>query len=201
MLDIAGHDRRWTWLKTVDSFNTIVGTREYSLRRDTKLPIHQMWMEGINRQRIDRIPTSQFVEQVPNPELATGLPRLFDEEGVDSSGAPVVSLYPIPSTIVEVKYRFTRQILPASDPSQDVRVVWGLPVNMLEVLTQNAAAMAMQGTNSSNYFQVKGTARQLTEEAYAADQAKPHTSFRAPMISDRDSVQDGPMLPPAFGRD
>lgn len=199
-LSLAGNDRRWSWLKTKDSFNTVSSQREYSIREDVKF-IHQMWMEGVNRQRIDRIPTSQFVEQVPNPELSTGIPRLFDEEGVDSTGAPVISLYPVPASALEVKYRFTRDILPFKDDSNDIRVIWGMPPRLLEALTQKAAALAIQGTNSQKFRELDALAESLIEDAYAADQAKPYTTYRAPMIEGRDAISDGPQLPPTYGRD
>lgn len=199
-LYISGHDRRWTWLQTKDIFKTTGQVREYSIRQDVKT-IHQMWMQGANRQRIDRIPTSQFVERVPNPDLATGIPRLFDEEGVDSSGAKIVSLYPIPASALDIYYRFTRQIMPPRAPEADIRVLWGMPPTMLEVLTQKAASLALQGTNSSKSTELAGMAEQLIDAAYAADQAKPATTYRAPMIDGRDAITDGPMLPPSFGRD
>lgn len=199
-LYIAGPDRRWTWLKTKDSFMTIASTREYSLREDMK-QIQQMWMEGTNRQRIDRIPTSDFVERVPNPELATGIPTLYDEEGVDSSGAPVISLYPVPPSALEVFYRFTRQVMPPNDPSADIRSLWGMPPQLLEALTQKASALALQGVSSSKYMDLNALAEQLIEDAYASDQSKTTTIFRAPLIDSRDEISDGPRLPPQFGRD
>ncbi len=186
-LSIAGQDKRWTWLQVKDSFNTIAQTREYSLRDDMKV-LHQMWMQGTNRQRIDRIPTSSFVERVPNPDLATGIPRLYDEEGVDSSGAPVISLYPIPASALEVFYRFTRQLNPPKDDSADIRVVWGMPINLLEALTNKAAALCLQGVNSSRFDILNATAEAMIAEAYASNQSKTPTTYRAPIIEGRDAI-------------
>lgn len=199
-LYIGGHDRRWTWLKTKDSFFTTLGTREYSLRDDTK-QIHQVWIQGTNRQRIDRMPTSQFVERVPNPELATGIPTLFDEEGVDSGGARIISLYPVPNGALEIFYRFTRRLMPFKDPTNDIRVLWGMPPEMLDVLTQKAAALAVQGISSSRFADLNMMAEQMIQAAYADDQAHPATTYRAPLMEGRDAILDGPMLPPQFGRD
>jgi len=200
-LSITGSKkRRWSWMKTKDSFNTISGTREYSLRDDVKT-IHQMWMEGTNRQRIDRIPTSDFVERVPNPDTATGTPRLFDEEGVDSSGARIVSLYPVPSSVIEVLYRFTRRITMPRDPSADMRVTWGMPGELLEGLTNKAAALAVQGVNSDKYIELNTLAEMQIDDEYASDQESTPTTYRAPMIEGRDAISSGPMLPATFGRD
>lgn len=199
-LEISGRKRRWTWLKTKDSFLTVLGNREYSLRVDAK-EIHQVWIQGTNRQRLDRIPTSAFVERVPNPELATGIPTLFDFEGVDSNGATIISLYPVPSTALTIYYRFTRRIMPPRDPSNDIRVVWGMPPELREPLVQKAAALAIQGISSSKYDAMNEFAEMLISDAYADDQTSPATTFRAPLMEGRDAILDGPMLPPQFGRD
>lgn len=200
-LSIAGTEaRRWSWLKTQDSFMTVATEKEYSIRQDVKV-LHHLWMEGVSRQRIDRLPTTQFVERVPDSSLATGIPRLFDEQGVDSSGAKIISLYPVPASQLEVFYRFTRKIVPFTDPSQDIRVLWGMPEQLLEALIQKSTALAAQGISASKFAELTTFAESLVEAAYADDQNSTPTTFRAPMIQGRDALEDGPMLPPQFSRD
>lgn len=198
MLALAGTNRRWTWLKVKDTFNTISATREYSIRRDVKV-LHQLWMSGANRQRIDRIPTSTFVERVPNPTEASGNPRFYDEEGVDSSGAKILSLYPVPASILEINYRFTRQIVPILTPEADIRSYWGVPEHLLEALTNKAAAFAMRGANNTKAMELEGLANAQIDEAYASDQESTPTTFRAPMQEGRDAVSDDVMLPSVYG--
>lgn len=199
-LALSGFDRRWTWLQVKDTFDTVIQQQEYSLRDDMKV-LHQMWMQGTNRQRIDRIPTSQFVERVPNPDLATGIPRLFDEQGVDSSGAKVISLYPNPNAALTVYYRFTKRIMPPRDPSATIQTLWGMPAELLEPLVQKATAFALQGVNSARYEELNQLAEMLINDAYACDQAKPHTTYRAVMVEGRENIMDGPMLPSTYGWD
>lgn len=200
-LSIAGNEqRRWSWLKSVDSFMTSATVQDYQIRRDVKV-LHHLWMEGVSRQRIDRLPTTQFVERVPDSSLATGIPRLFDEQGVNSSGAKIISLYPVPASELEVFYRFTRQIVPFNDPSADIRTLWGMPENLLEPLTNKAIALAAQGTSSAKFAELTTFAEQMIDDAYASDQSKQYTTYRAPMIQGRDALEDGPMLPPQFSRD
>lgn len=200
MIDLCGHDRRWSWLKTTDFVTTSSGENEYSLNQNVK-KIHEVWIKGNNRQKLDRIPTSKFTELVPNEELATGVPRLFDEQGVDSSGAKVMSFYPVPSGEYEIWYRYTRYISPCKDDQKDLRAYWGLPENLLNPLTQKAAAFCMQGTNNSKARELNDEADRLIAEAYAADQARPDTTYRAPMQDEAAMVSTGPMLPPQFGRE
>jgi len=198
MLALAGTNKRWSWLKVKDTFNTISGTREYSLTRDVKV-LHQMWIDGANRQRIDRLPTSTFVERVPNPDDATGTPRLYDEEGVDSSGAKVISLYPVPSSILEINFRYTRQIVPILTPEADIRSYWGLPAHLLEALTTKSAAFALRGVNGTKSMELEALANAQIDEAYASDQEGTTTTFRAPMQEGRDRFSDDVMLPPTYG--
>ncbi len=201
MIDLAGHDRRWSWLRVKDSFITETGVREYSLNADVRVLEHRMWMQGATRGSIDRLPSAQFVERVPNPDDSTGTPRLFDEEGVDSSGCKVVSLYPVPPSDLEIFYRYSRHIAPISEGSTDVRVAWGLPQNLLGPLTKKAAAFALLGVSGERAEKLEAQADAEIEAAYGADQAKPYTSYRAPMQDTYDALSDGPMLPPQFGRE
>lgn len=198
-LDIVGHDRRWTWLKTKDSILTIAQTSEYSLRDDVNELLPQMWMEGATAGPIRRVPSTEFVQRVPDPSTTFGNPCLFDEQGVDSSGSRVISLYPIPSSQLEIFYRFSRTLMPFSDDSNDIRVIWGMPPKLLNPLTQKAAALASQGVSSTKYVELTKLADSMIEEAYAADQAKPNTEYRAPMHGERDHFTEWPQLPPRFG--
>lgn len=200
-LSIAGGEqRKWSWLRVKDFLTTVASVNEYSIRRDAKV-IHEFWIPGTNRQRLDRLPTSIFTERVPNPELATGIPRLFDEQGVDSSGAKVFSFYPVPNDAIEIWYRFTRQILPFKDDSKDIRALWGFPEHMLEPLIQKSAALTVQGHNAERFLELDANAEALIAVAYADDQLKTNTTYRAPMIQSRDAQPDGPMLPPQYSKD
>lgn len=198
MIDINRKNRRWSWLKQIYSFNTVANQRIYSLDPTVK-KIQQVWITGISRQRIDRIPTTKFVELVPNPELATGIPRLYDFEGVDSNGAIQISLYPMPGSLYPINVGHTKKIMPIKEDTTDVRSWWGMPDNLLSALTQKSAAYACQGINNSKYSELDMAAEALIEDEYAADQENPQTSFRAPMGDEFSMIADGPMLPPTFG--
>jgi hypothetical protein len=198
MLDITRKDRRWTWMNTVYDINTAQGVRIYSLDVTLK-KLSYIWVTGLSRQKIDRIPTGKFVELVPNPELSQGIPRLYDEEGVDSQGALQISLYPVPSGIYALKYRGPRKIVPIKEDETDVRAWWGMPDSLHEALLQKAAAFACRGVNNAKSTELNMAAEALIEDEYDADQAKPGTSFRAPMGDEWDMISDGPMLPPQFG--
>lgn len=202
MIYIVGHDRRWSWLRTKQSFMTIADTREYSLQREVRADIEQFWMEGANRGTIRRVPTGQFVKAVPDPASYSGTPYLFDYEGVDSSGCIVISLFPTPSAAVEIFYRHTKQITPINDPDKDIRQYWGLPQNMLEPLTQKAAAIMVQGVNGKRFQELNTEAERLILEAYAADQSKQNTTYRAPMHDENmPFIVEDVLLPPEFGRE
>lgn len=198
MIDIAGHDRKWSWLRTKSSLFTIAEVEEYSLEREVRADISHFWMEGATRGKIYRVPTGKLVKAIPDQSGYSGNPSLFDYQGVDSSGCVVVSFFPTPASRLEIFYRFTRQIKPLSEPDKDIRSAWGIPQDMLEVLTQRAAALMVQGVNSERFKEMNASSRMLIDEAYSADQSRTNTTYRASMQGQHDSIADGPVLPPEF---
>lgn len=195
---IAGHDRRWSWLHVKDSFNTVANTEEYSLNQDVR-ELTSIWMEGSNRQKLDRIPTTQFTELEPESSSVTGTPRLYDRKGVDSSGCMVISLYPVPSSSIEVFYRYYRHLLPIKNSQADVVSSWGLPINLVPVLIEVATALSYQGLNDTRFNDQFTLAVGSIDNAYAADQSRPDTIYRA---KDQAAVLDqysGGRLPAEFG--
>lgn len=198
MISIAGHDRKWSWLKVKDSFDTVADTREYSLPQEVRGDLHQIWIGSDAPGVIQRVPTGQFVRSMPDPDSYSGNPYLFDFEGVDSSGCMVISLFPTPSSALEVFYRYTRHIRPISDEDKDVRQYWGLPQNMLETLITKAAAICVRGSSGERYDELNAEAEMQIAEAYAADQARLNTTFRARMIDESAGGQDV-QLPVEYG--
>lgn len=201
MIYIAGHDRKWSWLRTKDSLTTTIGVREYSLQREVRADISHFWMEGAARGKIYRVSTGRFVKAIPDPDNYSGNPYLFDYEGVDSSGCLVVSFFPTPAAATEIFYRYTRQIKPINDEDKDVRAYWGLPQNMLEVLTQKAAALAVQGVNGTRFKELNADAEAMLQDAYSCDQSRTNTNFIAPMQGEGEPLGEGVLLPPEFGRE
>lgn len=199
MIDIAGHDRKWSWLRVKDSFYTVAGTREYSMQAEVRGDIAQMWMEGAHRGKLTRIPTTQFVNAEPDVNTTSGTPMFFDYEGVDSSGCRVISLFPTPASAIQVFLRYTREIQPISDESKDVRAYWGLPASMLNALIQKSAALVVQGVSTERYDILNNAAEMIIADAYAADQSMSNTKYRAPMIGSEDQDMD-PRLPPQYDR-
>ena len=196
---IAGHDKRWSWLYAKDSVLTEVGQEEYSLACDVR-ELTSMWMEGSYRQKLDRIPTTQFTQLEPQSSSVTGTPRLYDLRGVDSSGNKVISLYPVPSVgSIEVFYRYYRQLLPLTDQQKSVISGWGMPVNLVPVLIEVATALSFQGLNDTRYNDQFTIANGSIESAYAADQARPDTIYRARDQAATLGADDGgARLPPEF---
>lgn len=200
IIEIAGHDRNWSWLRVKDSFLTTSGVREYSLDREVRSDVSHFWMQDSNRGVIHRVPTGQFVKSEPDEDSTSGIPEYFDYEGVDSSGAQVFSFFPVPSSAIRIYFRYTRQPKPIQDESKDVRVAWGLPQNMLPVLTKKAAALCVEGVNSTRYDKLNAEAEAMIEIAYAADQSRKNTRYRAPLSSDT-PMRDDVRLPPEFGEE
>jgi hypothetical protein len=193
MVKIAGHDRRWSWLRTKDKILTVAGRYEYSLRVDAK-EVTKFWMEGANRGEIIRIPEG-FEEDA---NLTQGVPNLYDWRGVDSQGARVVTFYPAATPGIEIWYRFFKHIMPIKDGSCDVRTYWGIPPNIAELLIEVTTALAWQGINDKRFSDQVVMVSQMIDDAYAADQSNVGTRYRA-QSQEGSKADDEPHFEPRFG--
>lgn len=193
---IAGHDKRWSWLHAKDYFTAVADQEEYSLNQDVK-ELTGVWLQGSSRQKLDRIPTTQFNEIEPESDIISGTPRIYDIKGVDSSGCKVISLYPVPDSGVEVWYRYYKQLLPIRNQQSDVCSSWGMPVNIVPILIEVATALSFQGLNDTRFNDQLSLAISSIENAYAADQGRPDTRYRARDQIGIDMYSDG-RLPSNF---
>jgi len=194
---VAGNNRRWTWLMIKDSFHTSQGIEEYSLNQDVAVT-QMFWMEGSNRQKLDRIPSARFRELVPNSTEDSGNPRLYDFAGVDSSGCKVVTLWPIPGGDLEIFYRYRRFILPIQDKEANVWGRWGMPPNVMECLIEYATALMFKGVDDRRHNEQLGQAEAMVLDAYAADQENLDTTQRIPFDHDQ-FYNDEPVFEARFG--
>lgn len=195
---IAGGNRRWSWALVKDSFMAASGVEEYSLNQDVGT-LQMVWLEGNNRQKLDRIPSRQFRELVPDPINDSGIPRLYDFNGVDSNGCKVITLYPIPSGQVEVFYRYRRLLLPIQNGETNVWARWGMPPNIIECLIEYATALSFKGIDEARHDRQLAQAEAMVLDAYGDDQENMDTRIRIPF--DEEMEDEGEvLLPPQFGR-
>jgi hypothetical protein len=195
---IIGHDRKWSWLYVVDSFETAADVETYSLNQDTR-SLLMLWKTGDNRGPIDRIPSRQFRKYVPDESTYSGVPRLWDEAGVDTNGSKVISLFPVPDNTYTVKYQYYRHLLPVRNDQTNLWAYWGMPPNIIEILIQMATALTFKGIDDDRYQTDIAEAEAMIVDAYAADQEKGNTIIRAPAEDPDNFFSDGPMMPWNFG--
>lgn len=198
---MTSRGKRWNWLRVKDSVLTTLGEEEYSLPEDFRKE-EMFWIQGSNRQKLDRISSRRARELAPDQTIASGVPRLYDFNGVDSSGCRILTLYPNPSASgIEVFFRYSRHVMPIRDDAKDVRATWGMPPDVIEALTQKASALAIQGVNSARYFQMNKEADTLIQELYDDDQSHPDATYQAEMIGSTDGRNDGdPAFPSNYSR-
>ncbi len=197
-VQLAGHDRRWTWMRVKDSLLTTADEPEYSLPADFRKE-EQFWIQESARRKLAPLPAAQRTEFAPDAALVTGTPEFYDFEGVDSSGSRIVTLYPVPSAAdIEIWFRYSRFLLPIKEDEKSLRSWWGMPPNIIEVLIQKAGALAIEGTNSVRYFQKNKEADDAIAAAYAADQSRPDAVYRAKLVGEEERRRL-PQLPPEYG--
>lgn len=196
---VAGHDRKWSWMLKNDSFNTVSEKETYSLAQDARDVLH-FWKGGENRGKISRIGAQQFRDYVPDATVYSGVPSMWDEQGVDTNGAKVISLFPIPNGVYEVNYRFFRHLLPVRNDQNNLWAYWGMPPNIIEgCLIPMATALLYKGIDDDRYKLERGEAEAQIELAYGADQQKANTRIRIPAMDPELNFVDGPLLPPEYG--
>lgn len=194
---VAGHDRKWSWMLVNDSFNTVSGIENYHLNQDVR-DLLLFWKTGENRGTIDRIGTGLFKKYVPDTTVYSGVPRMWDEQGVDTNGAKIISLFPVPGGVYEINYRYFRHLLPLRNDQNDLRSYWGMPPNIIEAcLIPMATALLYKHVDDDRYKTERGEAEAQIELAYGADQQKANTVIRVPG-DDPDRFYSDPMLPPNF---
>lgn len=193
---LAGHDRRWSWLRVKDSLTTTDGENEYSLPEDFRKE-EQFWIQDTTRIKLERLGTARKTKLIPDPTLSSGTPRIYDFEGVDSSGSKIVTFWPVPDDDIEIWFRYSRFLLPIKNDEKSLRSYWGMPPNIIEVLVQKATALASQGVNAEKYFALNNAADAAIAEAYAADQANPDATYQAKMVGGRLSSEFGDLMLPA----
>lgn len=195
---VAGDDRDWSWMHVIDTFTTATGVEEYTLNADVR-DILQMWKTGSNRGPIDRIGPKQFRRFVPDTTVYNGVPRMWDDRGVDSSGSKIISLFPIPSGAYTINYQYFKHITPIRNNQVDVRSWWGMPPNVIECVIQMATALTFKGMDDARYKAERAEAEAMVQNAFMADQRKGATVIRVPSEDPDNAFSDGPMLPPTWG--
>lgn len=191
---VIGANRQWRFLKKVETITTSASVSEYTLNTDVE-EILLFWKTGSHRGPLTRIPEGQFRAFVPDESVYTGIPNLWDDEGVDSNGSMVVSFWPIPSGAVEIKYQYYRRLVPLRNPQQNLIAVWGVPPRVIEAIIQMATALTFKGIDDARYKAERAEAEEMAEAYFIADQFNGNTEIRVPAVHPGELIGGGPQLP------
>lgn len=152
------------------------------------------------QRRIQLIEDRQFRRLYPN-NTATGFPYYYREAGRSTTvlDVPIIGLYPIPDSIITLRYDFKRQIPMLINDTDDPRLAWGMPQHYCELVIDLATAIGFRELDDSMHGEAYQEAMSRIAGAYKDDGANVENRFVfAPMESeDMDRFFD-PMLDPRF---
>lgn len=141
----------WSWQKVyAQAFPgatsvTVNGTFEYSVKNC--LEIHSLYFDPTNSNvgRLILMGDREFRQRYSQAN-ATGRPYLYLERGranadTNNLDTQKIGLYPIPDAAYTLKWDGIKPISLLTSASDDVRVVTGMPVSMIDILIEMATAI------------------------------------------------------------
>lgn len=110
-LNMVGRDiqsrEQWNWLFTSSTFTTVADTQTYSLASDVLTPLS---FRNVTENHVIIIKSTQDIDAADPDASIDGDPRWVAINGIDTSGAVQVSLYPTPDSADTIGYRYYREI-------------------------------------------------------------------------------------------
>lgn len=183
---------------------TVAGTKTYNVKNC--LRINSLYMTSPIERRLTLIGDREYRRLYPNDTLR-GTPHSYLHRGrAGNTASPAaydtlkVGLYPIPDAAYTLKWDGVRPITLLSADTDDVRIVTGMPVNLVDILIEMATAIGWKEIDDGDSaVQLEEVLARL-KGAYNDQNHDIEDRMRmAPFESeDADRFRD-PVLPPEYG--
>lgn len=199
----------WSWQRVFDqSFPgatsvTVNGTSIYSVKNC--LEMHSLYYDPAGSQwgRLILMGDREFRQAYQCP-TATGRPYLYLQRGranPDTSNLDVlkIGLYPIPDAAYTLKWDGIKPITLLTSDSGDVRVLTGMPVNMVDILIEMATQIGWRDIDDAKDSEQMNEVLRRLGAAYDKDNHSIEDVHRMRGFDEEDYYRD-PVLPPQFER-
>lgn len=190
----------WSWQYAPgQSFSTVNGTETYEFANVLK--IKSMWMASPIQRRLSLVNDRQFRGLYPNTS-ATGTPYLYRKAGYSSTtvDAPKFAFYPIPNGVFTVYYDCIRPITLMSADTNDVRLITGMPSNLIDILIEMATAIGYKEIDDSMSAKQMEECMLRLSAAFREDQSEIDDVMVMRAFESEDAYRyDDPVLPPQYG--
>lgn len=178
---------------------TVAGTGEYSVRNC--LEMHSLYVQ--NDSRLVLMGDREFREQYPSP-TATGKPYLYLERGRANANTSnldtlKIGLYPIPDAAYTLLWDGLKPVSLLTNLTDDVRVVTGMPVSMVDILIEMATAIGWKEIDDAAAADQMREVMARLRGAYERDNHSLEDThrFQEPLADD---YYRDPRLPPQYTR-
>lgn len=134
----------WGWQKVyAQVLSTVALQEEYSVQNILK--ITSMYLSTPIQRRMTLLDERQFRRMYPN-NTAVGTPYYYHTTGWSTAtiNTRKYALYPIPDTIYTVKYDGIRPITLLSNDTDDIRLITGMPSNLVDIVIEMATAVGFK---------------------------------------------------------
>lgn len=199
----------WSWQRVYaqpfpDSVTTTTsnGVADYTVKEC--LRITNLYMRTPIQRRLVMLGERDFRRMYPN-DTATGTPYYYTQRGrsgsaPDGYNSQKIGLYPIPDGSYTLLWDGVRAITLLSSDTDDVRVVTGMPVRMVDILIEMATAIGWKEIDDGDAAVQMNEVLMRLKAAYADDTHDiEDVHVLSPLDGDNlDKIFD-PILPPAFG--
>lgn len=189
----------WSWqYQYAATLSTVAAQETYSL--SDVLKINSIYTSGPTQRTLKLIEDRAFRAMYPN-NTSSGTPYYWRRMGASTATANTIKigLYPIPDGTYTIKYDYVKPITLLTSDSDDIRLITGMPMNLIDLVIEMATAVGwkeIDDKDSSN--QMKECLARLAA-AYGDDQSEiDERLIMSPMESDDWNRFYDPVLPSNF---
>ncbi len=161
----------FSWMRVYQQyFNTVIGQEKYVLPGVKKL--ESIYLSSPIQRRLTLLEDRRFRQLYPN-NTATGQPYYYREMGWYNAAAVdslQIGLYPIPDTVVTVKYDCVAAMTLMANDTDDVRKITNMPTHMVDLVIEMATAIGWKELDDADAQTQMNECIKRLSSAYQEDQ-------------------------------
>lgn len=188
----------WSWQRFYARSTATVASQEENSITDV-VKITSIWISSPLQRKLELVPDRKFRALYPN-NTATGTPYYWRRTGWSTSTVNTMKIgfYPIPDAIYTLKYDGIKPITLLTSDSQDIRLITGMPSNLVDLVIEMATAIGFKESDDVASAEQMNECMIRLKAAYGDDNSEIEDRLiMAQMETDLDQYFD-PVLPPTY---
>lgn len=192
----------WPWQYAYQqSVSTVAAQTTVDITNAIK--VTSLYMSSPIQRNLVLVEDRQFRAMFPN-DTFTGCPYFYHVYGNSYTTANTLklALYPIPDAIYSLKFDVIRPINLLSSDTDDIRVVTGMPSNLVDLVVEMATAIGYKADDDVKSGEQMKEAMLRLQQAYEDATTQINDRLIAAPFGDYDTVADAmPLFPPQYSWD